>query len=423
MGVSHEEGHQHTKKTPDLELHPEKTDSSLTFTSSLMSMGEMQEAKAIGELGNLDERKVLDLKRWYCISRPQYKTSCGISSVVSCWNFLFSTLGHGSLKPLTQEAAMKILGFQSPFENIKFGPITGNLTLLRWFQELNSYFKVKGRSYFLFKPFGKNKTAGVTEEMALQMLKVGLRDPKMSFIYHCHNHYFCPIGYEETPLFCVDAYKAKVGEKAVDTWILVGDTSRKHPCIHCKSWEDICTDLNCQSPSFFNIRQTWKGIQQRPTTRMTGGNLHCIMTFQRDDNLSGSSTLASVNWSKSLPRQSRLPVRPTVTSNSTGSSSPITNLSQDLSGHSQIQTHQPELEGNGAEILPTMYRPLWQIYCTPSNPPVRKRALTLKSRLPITREETEFDPVENSVKERILREFEAEDNEDSQFSEVESRGK
>ena len=29
------------------------------------------------------------------MSRPQYKTSCGISSVVSCWNYLFSTLGNG----------------------------------------------------------------------------------------------------------------------------------------------------------------------------------------------------------------------------------------------------------------------------------------------------------------------------------------
>lgn len=36
-----------------------------------------------------------DLSLRYCISRPQYKTSCGISSLVSCWNFLYSTLGAG----------------------------------------------------------------------------------------------------------------------------------------------------------------------------------------------------------------------------------------------------------------------------------------------------------------------------------------
>ena len=31
----------------------------------------------------------------YCMSRPQYSRSCGISSVVSCWNFIFSTIGNG----------------------------------------------------------------------------------------------------------------------------------------------------------------------------------------------------------------------------------------------------------------------------------------------------------------------------------------
>ena len=29
------------------------------------------------------------------MSRPQYSRSCGVSSVVSCWNYLFSTLGNG----------------------------------------------------------------------------------------------------------------------------------------------------------------------------------------------------------------------------------------------------------------------------------------------------------------------------------------
>ena len=31
----------------------------------------------------------------YSVSRPQYKRSCGITSVVSCWNYLFSRIGHG----------------------------------------------------------------------------------------------------------------------------------------------------------------------------------------------------------------------------------------------------------------------------------------------------------------------------------------
>lgn len=40
-------------------------------------------------------RKYFNQKRWHCISRPQYKYSCGISSLVSCWNYLYSNLGHG----------------------------------------------------------------------------------------------------------------------------------------------------------------------------------------------------------------------------------------------------------------------------------------------------------------------------------------
>lgn len=36
-----------------------------------------------------------------------------------------------SLPPISQEEALHILGFQPPFEEIKFGPFTGNATLMR----------------------------------------------------------------------------------------------------------------------------------------------------------------------------------------------------------------------------------------------------------------------------------------------------
>ena len=45
-------------------------------------------------------------------------------------------------------------------------------------------------------------------------------------------------------------------------------------------WKDIDTDLNCENPNHMNIRQLHRGVQQRKTKR-TGGNLHCIMAFQR----------------------------------------------------------------------------------------------------------------------------------------------
>ncbi|KAL6458181.1 hypothetical protein MHYP_G00334110 [Metynnis hypsauchen] len=239
-------------------------------------------------LEEIKQRKVLDLRRWYCISRPQYKTSCGISSLVSCWNFLYSTLGAGSLPPISQEEALHILGFQPPFEDIKFGPFTGNATLMRWFRQINDHFRVRGCSYILYKPHGKHKTAGETAEGALLKLTQGLRDESMGYIYHCQNHYFCPVGFEATPLKAGKAYRGPLPSNEMEHWILIGEPSRKHPAIHCKKWADIVTDLNTQNPEYLDIRHTERGIQIRKTKKV-GGNLHCLMAFQR------------VNWQKLGP--------------------------------------------------------------------------------------------------------------------------
>ncbi|XP_062521893.1 basic immunoglobulin-like variable motif-containing protein isoform X2 [Corticium candelabrum] len=231
---------------------------------------------------NLMQRKVFDQRRWLCISRPQYQRSCGITSLVSCWNYLFSHLGCGSHRPITQEQALTVLGFAPSFDEIRFGPFTGNVTLMRWFQRLNKHFRVFGRSYFLYKPHGNDRTIGLSSESALEKLKVGLQDKSKAFIYHCQNHYFCPVGFEDVPLAESDAYRPTLSDSEVETWILICDTSRRHPGIQCKLWKDIATDLNCQNPNFLDIRHLDRGIQRRKTKKV-GGNLHCIMTFQRSN--------------------------------------------------------------------------------------------------------------------------------------------
>ncbi|XP_078513763.1 basic immunoglobulin-like variable motif-containing protein isoform X2 [Lissotriton helveticus] len=184
------------------------------------------------------------------------------------------------LPPISQEEALHILGFQPPFEDIRFGPFTGNTTLMRWFRQINDHFHIKGCSYFLYKPHGKNKTAGETAIGALGKLTQGLKDESMAYIYHCQNHYFCPIGFEATPLKAVKAYRGPLMQNEVEHWILIGEPSRKHPTIHCKKWADIVTDLNTQNPEFFDIRHTERGLQYRKTKKV-GGNLHCIIAFQR----------------------------------------------------------------------------------------------------------------------------------------------
>ncbi|XP_044526476.1 basic immunoglobulin-like variable motif-containing protein isoform X2 [Gracilinanus agilis] len=239
-----------------------------------------KECPQYSPLEDIKQRKVLDLRRWYCISRPQYKTSCGISSLISCWNFLYSTMGAGNLPPVTQEEALHILGFQPPFEDIRFGPFTGNTTLMRWFRQINDHFHVKGCSYVLYKPHGKNKTAGETASGALSKLTHGLKDESLAYIYHCQNHYFCPIGFEATPVKANKAYRSHLLQQEVEYWILIGEPSRKHPSIHCKKWADIVVDLNTQNPEYLDIRHLERGLQYRKTKKV-GGNLHCIIAFQR----------------------------------------------------------------------------------------------------------------------------------------------
>eukprot|EP00058_Branchiostoma_floridae_P000399 XP_002585887.1 hypothetical protein BRAFLDRAFT_132877 [Branchiostoma floridae] len=184
--------------------------------------------------------------------------------------------------PITQEEALTVLGFKPPFGEIRFGPFTGNSTLMRWFTLLNNHYGVRGRAYYLYKPHGKGRTMGTTDETALANVKNGLSNDNMTFIYHCQNHYFCPVGFEDVPLKATHAYRAELQQDEVETWLLIGDPSRKHPGLHCIRWSDISTDLNCQNPTYLDIRRLHLGLQTRKT-RKTGGNLHCIMAFVKSD--------------------------------------------------------------------------------------------------------------------------------------------
>ena len=66
---------------------------------------------------------------------------------------------------------------------------------------------MRGDAYYMYKPKGKSRTVGLTGNEALRRLKEGLQNPQMAFIYHSYNHYFCPIGYDDSPIKAVDAYR------------------------------------------------------------------------------------------------------------------------------------------------------------------------------------------------------------------------
>lgn len=112
-----------------------------------------------------------------------------MSSLVSIFNYQFSTLGMGSLVPLTVEEAyrkLNVIGTGSKAEQFKkgdddkpaeannrtlhdylssldFGHFTYNDTLLTWYKLLCRMHSVKGRASYFYKKSGGYRTS-ITEE-------------------------------------------------------------------------------------------------------------------------------------------------------------------------------------------------------------------------------------------------------------------
>ncbi|ORC85276.1 Basic immunoglobulin-like variable motif-containing protein [Trypanosoma theileri] len=216
---------------------------------------------------DLEQRLCLRIPRLLAVTK-QYPRSCGVSSLTSIWNYLYTRIGESTTgihnrPPISQEEVMSILGFEPPFDSISWGPFTGNGTLLRWFHALNRHFGVRGRAYVFYKPQGKGCTTCTSEE-ALRELKELLRNPNAAVIYHCHNHYMVPIGYQEIPLAQTDFYAKDVPVENTETTVFIGEVSRgRHEAMYARKWSEIVKDLMCRSPNFFNIRRPELGIQTR----------------------------------------------------------------------------------------------------------------------------------------------------------------
>ncbi len=226
-------------------------------------------------LPDISTRKFIELKRWYCTPRPQHPKACGITSLVGCWNYLCSQMGHGTLSPLAPEQALTILGYDRDISKIPFGQFTGNKMILKWFGMLCEHFGVKGRGSIFWK---RDVTSDPSEDLLGKYME-GVRNPKKAFIYHCHNHYCTPIGYEVTPNDPALGY-AELGQLNIsecEPWIIIGETSRKQPAMHVVKWKDVVADIMCKDLYFYNIRERFKGMQIK---RERSGNNHCFMLLE-----------------------------------------------------------------------------------------------------------------------------------------------
>lgn len=81
--------------------------------------------------------------------------------------------------------------------SLDFGYFTYNDTLLTWYRLLCRIHSVKGRASYFYKKSGGYKTS-ISEDEAKVGFVEKLAQGKTCFIYHAHDHYFCPVGYEIT---------------------------------------------------------------------------------------------------------------------------------------------------------------------------------------------------------------------------------
>ena len=182
--------------------------------------------------------------------------------------------------------ALTIIGIEPPYNDISFGAFTGNNTLIDWFNRLTMHFGLKGRARISWKLHGKNRTLGIDKEQALEELCKGLQNPNQAYIYHCYNHYMCPIGFEMTPMCPSDAYKTDIRRSELVPWIIIGEPSKTNSVFHTKKWDDIALDIDQQNPHFYNIRKSNLGVQTREgevfkSGKKLGKNMHCLISFEK----------------------------------------------------------------------------------------------------------------------------------------------
>lgn len=87
---------------------------------------------------------------------------------------------------------------------------------------------------------------------------------KTCFIYHAHDHYFCPVGYEIIPKGDYNEFEDcssdLIGDS--DMWMLIGEPSKCFPIFHTANWKEVQMDLTTYFPNTYNIRRKQHGVRK-----------------------------------------------------------------------------------------------------------------------------------------------------------------
>jgi len=157
--------------------------------------------------------KYLDVDVFNTLVRPQYSTSCSITSITSGFNYLFSS---GSSQRFSQEDFASMVG-----KNIRkreFNP--GNRLIGNWSKTIAQKFGVKIKVDILFE--GGWGLYSAENNLYWNQMKTLIKDKKSFLILHAERHY--------TPIMGYATYPDTPRSTNLDgnRWIFIADVSPYH---------------------------------------------------------------------------------------------------------------------------------------------------------------------------------------------------
>lgn len=146
------------------------------------------------------------------ISRPQYDTSCSMSSLTAVINYLYAD----QIGIKTTKEWVKDIGIQSPEDRMS----PGNQSVMEWFRMVVKKYHLKGYCGFFIQD--EDVEDWDKNPKLIASLKQAVKSNDQVLIYHLSNHYNLIAGYFESSIIPDNAYNAKA---KLERWIVLGEHS------------------------------------------------------------------------------------------------------------------------------------------------------------------------------------------------------
>jgi len=209
------------------------------------------------------------------ISRPQYDSSCSMSSLTAVINYLFSDqIGIKTTKEWAND-----INIHSPEENMS----PGNRTVMGWFNRVCKSYQLNGSCGYFIQDDDVEDWAD--NQQVIAKLKKAVNNKNQALIYHLDNHYNLIVGYFDHARKPDDAFNP---DAKLERWIVLGEHSDYNfiPDFIMKIIDILPTNILSEDHKNLLKERTgsppvwcrkWGSIRH---DLMNTPN-HCIMLFQR----------------------------------------------------------------------------------------------------------------------------------------------